>query len=64
MLWWWNGRHEGLKIPCLQRRVGSNPTRSTNQLKTIKMEEHTNEITAACSAELMDQISFISGLNY
>ena len=29
MLWWWNGRHEGLKIPCPQGRVGSSPTRST-----------------------------------
>ena len=28
-LWWWNGRHEGLKIPCPQGRVGSSPTRST-----------------------------------
>lgn len=27
------------------------------------MEENTNEITATCSAELNDQISFISGLN-
>ena len=30
-LWWWNGRHEGLKIPCPQGRVGSSPTRSTNR---------------------------------
>ena len=27
--WWWNGRHEGLKIPCPQGRVGSSPTRGT-----------------------------------
>ena len=31
MLWWWNGRHEGLKIPCPQGRVGSSPTRSTDK---------------------------------
>ena len=22
---WWNGRHRGLKIPCLQKRAGSSP---------------------------------------
>ena len=33
MLWWWNGRHEGLKIPCPQGRVGSSPTRSTEKEK-------------------------------
>lgn len=39
--------------------------REYKPIKIIKkMEEHTNEITATCSAELMDQISFISGLNY
>ena len=23
---WWNGRHEGFKIPCMQVREGSTPS--------------------------------------
>lgn len=30
---WWNGIHEGLKIPCLPRLVGSNPTSPTKHHK-------------------------------
>ncbi len=29
---WWNGRHEGLKIPWLQGCVGSSPISPTNKL--------------------------------
>lgn len=26
---WWNGRHQGLKIPCRKRRTGSSPVTGT-----------------------------------
>lgn len=31
MLVWWNGRHQGLKIPWSQDRTGSSPVTSTKK---------------------------------
>ena len=33
---WWNGIHEGLKIPCLHGLTGSSPVSGTSRGKTLK----------------------------
>ena len=41
---WWNGRHEGLKIPCPHGRVGSTPTSATNNKIKIFIMEFTKDV--------------------
>ncbi len=55
MLWWWNGRHEGLKIPCPQGRVGSSPTRSTreNNAEIAQLVEHDLAKVGVASSSLV-----------
>ncbi len=53
-LWWWNGRHEGLKIPCPQGRVGSSPTRSTNgNAEIAQLVEHDLAKVGGASSSLV-----------
>ena len=32
---WWNGRHQGLKIPCRQLRTGSSPVTGTKKVTFV-----------------------------
>ena len=67
MLWWWNGRHEGLKIPCPQGRVGSSPTRSTKKNTTAEIAqlvEHDLAKVGVASSSLVFRSKKESNLKY
>ncbi len=54
---WWNGIHEGLKIPCPKRLVGSNPTSPTNIFFMTKVS-HDSE-TPAHGQQVLTAVAFI-----
>lgn len=52
---WWNGIHEGLKIPCPQGLVGSNPTSPTKIMTNVS---HDSE-TPAHGQQVLTAVAFI-----
>lgn len=49
---WWNGIHEGLKIPCSYGLVGSSPTIGTNTFMSKKFTRKIEDFTCENCGQL------------